>query len=92
MPWTTPVLAPIPGLTVANGLELALRTQPAIGSQTATKGCECPKPKKKDETKKREERCTNPLISRTNDGTTITTVRKVQCQQSKSKLPSPPVE
>jgi hypothetical protein len=71
-------------LTLSN--PTLLGSTSAIGSQVATKGCECPKPKK-EETKKREERCTNPIVSRRIDGDLKITTRKIVCQPSKSKRP-----
>src|SRR5688572_8262457 len=51
-----------------------------IGSQTATPGCECPKPKPKQP---RASSCTNPRISREVKDGIIITKRKLQCPPSK---------
>lgn len=77
----TPTAAVLPpSLTSLNPTRVAS----LVGSQVATKKCDCPKPKKEE---KKSFSCSNPLVSRYVKDGIIYIKRKLQCPPSKPKSP-----
>lgn len=81
----------LPTLRSGAPLSLGTRLTPLEATGVASASCNCPKPKEpKKQTKERKERCSNPVVSRSVEGDLQTTVRKLVCQPSRPKSPSPP--
>lgn len=79
-PVQTRARAPLAPLAMASAIPTLTNT--LVGSQVLQAKCDCPKPKKKSPS---EQRCSNPVVSRTIKDGFITTKRKLQCQPSKQK-------
>jgi hypothetical protein len=85
-----PSSALLPSLKVPTAQTSALQLGQSLipqlmqGKKVATQSCKCPTPKKKE--KSTAERCSNPVVSRTEKDGFIITKRKLLCQPSQPKF------